>query len=102
MIGDMMFARTHFLDRPLRCLFDFESSINEDELKITSTENSLVWDIILIIGSNRMLLNRTIPIVNDMMVKRSIEGSILGWGGDNCFIGKKEYIEGVKQILLLY
>jgi len=49
-----------------------------------------------------MLLNRTIPNVNDMMVKRSIEGSILGWDGDNCFIGKKEYIGEVKQILPLY
>jgi hypothetical protein len=57
-------------------------------------ENSSIWDIIFIIDTNRMLLNRIIPVVNDMMVKRSIEGPILGWGGDNCFIVLLNIISG--------
>jgi hypothetical protein len=85
-VGSVMYARSHFLDRPLRCLFYFEKSIDRIEMEKILDKYYSAWDIILLIDNNEILLNGSLPIVKQIMSQNSLDGTILSWGGDNCFI----------------
>lgn len=85
-IGSLMYGGNFVLDRPLRFLFYYEPHISEDELDRLLSMYYSVWDIIFIIGDNRIVLNRSLPAVNEMMIEKKIDGPILSWGKNNTFI----------------
>jgi hypothetical protein len=85
-LGGVTQGGQHSIDRPLRLLFYFESSIDETIRQDLMLRYCHAWDMILIIQKNELLSNRRLPAVNALMSARSWHGQMFSWGGDNCFI----------------
>jgi hypothetical protein len=78
-LGGVTQGSEQSIERPLRILYYFESKIDPNVRERLLLEHRQVWDMILIIQNNELILNRYLPAVSALMLARTLGGEIFSW-----------------------